>query len=96
MDALRPSSNYHTTYVLIQFGHNDQPGKPGRSTELATEFPRNLHQYVQDAKSAGAQPVLITSLTRRSFQNGKLKNDLKRGPRRRRRSRSKKAFRSSI
>jgi lysophospholipase L1-like esterase len=28
-------------HVLIQFGHNDQPGKPGRSTDLATEFPIN-------------------------------------------------------
>ena len=76
MESLKHSSNFHATYVLIQFGHNDQPGKPGRSTDLATEFPGNLHQYVQEAKNAGARPVLITSLTRRSFQNGKLKNDL--------------------
>lgn len=76
MDALKHSSDFPTTYVLIQFGHNDQPGKPGRSTDLATEFPHNLHQYVQEVKSAGARPVLITSLTRRSFENAKLKNDL--------------------
>jgi lysophospholipase L1-like esterase len=76
MDTLNHSSNFHATYVLIQFGHNDQPGKPGRSTDLATEFPRNLHRYVQEVKSAGARPVLITSLTRRSFQDGILKNDL--------------------
>src|SRR5262245_9985634 len=25
---------YTRSYVLIQFGHNDQPGKPGRSTTL--------------------------------------------------------------
>ena len=30
------------TLVLIQFGHNDQPGKPGRSTDLATEFGHNM------------------------------------------------------
>jgi lysophospholipase L1-like esterase len=76
MDALKQSSDFKATYVLIQFGHNDQPGKPGRSTDLVTEFPRNLHQFVKEVKSAGARPVLITSLTRRSFQNGKLKNDL--------------------
>lgn len=76
MEKLKHSSDFQATYVLIQFGHNDQPGKPGRSTDLATEFPRNLHQYVQEVKSAGARPILITSLTRRSFQNGKLKNDL--------------------
>lgn len=33
------SGGYRQVYVLIQFGHNDQPGKPGRSTDLATEFP---------------------------------------------------------
>ncbi len=76
MDALKQPSDFQATYVLIQFGHNDQPGKPGRSTDLVTEFPRNLHQYVKEVKSAGARPLLITSLTRRSFQNGKLKNDL--------------------
>jgi lysophospholipase L1-like esterase len=76
MDALKKNSGFRSTYVLIQFGHNDQPGKPGRSTDLATEFPQNLRQYVRDVKSAGAQPVLITSLTRRSFQNGKLEDSL--------------------
>jgi lysophospholipase L1-like esterase len=76
MDTLKHSSDFKATYVLIQFGHNDQPGKPGRSTDLTTEFPQNLHQYVQEVKSAGARAVLITSLTRRSFQKGKLKNDL--------------------
>jgi lysophospholipase L1-like esterase len=76
MEALKDSSRFRTTYVLIQFGHNDQPGKLGRSTDLATEFPQNLHRYVREAKGAGAKPVLITSLTRRSFENGKLKNDL--------------------
>ena len=63
-------------YVLIQFGHNDQPGKPGRSTDLATEFPANLRRYVEEVRAAGGHPVLITSLTRRSFRNGKLSNDL--------------------
>ena len=36
-----------STWILIQFGHNDQPGKPGRSTDLATEFPVNLRRYVE-------------------------------------------------
>jgi lysophospholipase L1-like esterase len=76
MDLLKSGSAYSDTYVLIQFGHNDQPGKPGRSTDLATEFPANLHGYVTDVKSTGAKPVLITPLTRRTFKNGQLKNDL--------------------
>lgn len=62
--------------VLIQFGHNDQPGKPGRSTDLATEFPANLARYVDDLRAAGATPVLLTPLVRRSFRDGRLHNDL--------------------
>jgi len=64
------------TYVLIQFGHNDQPGKPGRSTDLATEFPANLKRYVEETRAAGAEPILLTPLTRRQFKAGKLDRDL--------------------
>lgn len=64
------------TWVLIQFGHNDQPGKPGRSTDLATEFPANIRRYVNEARAAGAKPVLITPLTRRMFKDGVLQDDL--------------------
>ena len=67
---------YERRYVLIQFGHNDQPGKPGRSTDLATEFPANLRAYVQEARAVGAIPVLLTPLTRRQFVDGRLQNDL--------------------
>jgi lysophospholipase L1-like esterase len=63
-------------HVLIQFGHNDQPGKPGRSTDLATEYPANLARYVADVRAAGAVPVLMTPLTRRSFKDGQLTDDL--------------------
>jgi len=63
-------------YTLIQFGHNDQPGKPGRSTDLATEYPANLRRYVAEARAAGAIPILVTPLTRRSFRNGSLQDDL--------------------
>jgi lysophospholipase L1-like esterase len=67
---------YQDTWVLIQFGHNDQPGKPGRSTDLKTEFPANLRRYVAEARAAGAKPVLLTPLTRRQFTAGTLTNDL--------------------
>ena len=67
---------YADTYVLIQFGHNDQPGKPGRSSDLQTEFIPNLRQYVTEARSVGATPVLVTPLTRRIFIDGVLKDDL--------------------
>jgi lysophospholipase L1-like esterase len=67
---------YKNVWVLIQFGHNDQPGKPGRSTDLVTEFPANLARYVDEVRAAGAKPVLLTPLTRRMFKDGKLQNDL--------------------
>lgn len=73
---LRNGADFRTTYVLIQFGHNDQPGKPGRSTDFATEFPANMTRYVEEARALGAQPVLVTPLTRRSFKAGYVHNDL--------------------
>ena len=76
LDLLQSNANFKTTYVLIQFGHNDQPGKPGRSTNLTNEFPVNIRGYVTDVVSNGAKPVLITPLTRRWFKDGKVRNDL--------------------
>jgi enterochelin esterase family protein len=76
LDELQRNAAFRATYVLIQFGHNDQPGKPGRSTDLATEFPVNMRRYVNDVLAAGAKPVLVTPLTRRIFRNGTLENDL--------------------
>jgi lysophospholipase L1-like esterase len=70
------SPRFADTWILIQFGHNDQPGKPGRSTDLSTEFPANLRRYVDEALAAGAHPVLLTPLTRRQFVAGRLQNDL--------------------
>lgn len=75
MDEIR-SGGFTDTYVLIQFGHNDQPGKPGRSTDLATEFPANMTRYVQEVRAAGGKPILVTPLTRRQFKDGKLLDDL--------------------
>ena len=81
LDTLRDGSA-GPTLVLIQFGHNDQPGKPGRSTDLAVEFPANLQRYVQETRALGAWPVLVTPLVRRQFDTqGQLRNDLEPGPR---------------
>lgn len=77
MDVLKDGKGaYSASYVLIEFGHNDQPGKPGRSTDLATEFPVNLTRYVDEVRSLGGTPLLATPLTRRSFKAGVLVNDL--------------------
>lgn len=70
------SGGYGNVWVLVQFGHNDQPGKPGRSTDLVTEFPANLRRYVEEIRAAGAHPILLTPLTRRQFKDGQLIDDL--------------------
>ena len=75
-EALAHKDSFEATYVLIQFGHNDQPNKPGRSTDLKTEFPANMRRYVEEVRAAGAKPVLVTPLTRRMFRDGKLDDTL--------------------
>lgn len=64
------------SYVLVQFGHNDQPGKAPRSTDIVTEFPANMARYAREVKEAGGVPVLVTPLTRRTFAGEYLKDDL--------------------
>ena len=73
-EALRAAPDY----VLVQFGHNDMPGKgPERETDPATSFRANLARYVDEARAAGAVPVLVTSLTRRIFgEDGRIHSNL--------------------
>ncbi|MEZ0385667.1 MAG: pectate lyase [Verrucomicrobium sp.] len=67
-------------YVLIQFGHNDMPGKgPNRETDPATTYAENLRRYVRETREAGAKPILVTSLVRRIFNrdgSGQLRGEL--------------------
>lgn len=56
-------------YYLIQFGHNNEPGKPGRSTDMAT-FVSDMKKYVDDTRAIGAKPVLVTPLVRRQWDKG--------------------------
>ena len=65
-------------YYLIQFGHNNEPGKPGRSTDMPT-FVSDMTKYVDDALAIGAKPILVTPLTRRQWDKenpGKIKSSL--------------------
>jgi polygalacturonase/lysophospholipase L1-like esterase len=65
-------------YILIQFGHNDMPGKgPDRETDPETTYAANIARYVEEARAAGAKPILVTSLTRRRFgKDDKVDSDL--------------------
>lgn len=65
-------------FMLIQFGHNDShaPDRP-ESTDAATEFPANLRRYVEEARAAGAVPILLTPVVRRVFKpDGTLAGEL--------------------
>lgn len=77
MAELHRQGPWKTTYVLIQFGHNDQSTDPARHTDLATEFPANLTTYIREVRAAGATPILVTPLTRRKFTaDGQVAPDL--------------------
>jgi pectinesterase len=55
-------------YYLIQFGHNDEPGKgPERETDPKTTYRSHMARYVDEVRAIGAKPVLITSLVRRIY-----------------------------
>lgn len=64
-------------YVLIQFGHNDQPGHTDRDTDPQTTYKQYMTQYVDEARAAGIKPVLVTSLSRRQWgSDGKIHSTL--------------------
>jgi len=63
-------------YVFIQFGHNDQPGHGARETDPETTYAQFMRQYVDEARAAGIKPVLVTSLARREWKDGKIASRL--------------------
>lgn len=70
-DAIRPGDT-----LLIQFGHNDEfKGKPERYTPIP-DFKVNLKKYADMARRHGAQPILLTPVTKREFENDRLGNGL--------------------
>ena len=65
-------------YVLIQFGHNDQPGKgTERETDPATTYREYLQVYVKEFRSVGAEVIILSSVVRRNFdENGRINSTL--------------------
>ncbi len=58
-------------YVLIQFGHNDQKRYD------TTVYSDHLRSYVKRIKKAGGKAVIVSSVTRRSFDaDGKIVSNL--------------------
>ena len=55
-------------YVLIEFGHNDQKIEdPSRYTNPHTAYRYNLIKFVKESREKGAIPILLTSISRRNF-----------------------------
>ena len=62
-------------YYLVQFGHNDEPGKgPERETDPATTFRAFMARYVDESRAIGGTPILVTSLVRRLYtEDGRIR-----------------------
>ena len=60
-------------YLLIQFGHNDY--KNNGYKVLIDRYKEYLKMYIDDAKAAGATPIIITSIPRYVLENGNIKTD---------------------
>ena len=72
LEQLRPGD-----WVFIQFGHNDSKVEDSvRSAPAQTLYRQFLTRFVQEARAKGANPVLLTPVGRRSFDEaGKRKDD---------------------
>lgn len=59
-------------YVFIQFGQNDRLAREDVHTEPETSFRDNLRRLINEAREAGAKPVLLTPVANRIFRDGKI------------------------
>ena len=53
--------------LVISFGHNDEKADPARHTTPWGSYPQTLLQYIEAARRHGAEPVLVTPIARRHF-----------------------------
>lgn len=61
--------------LLIQFAHNDEKLDAERRTHPHTTYPEYLSMYIDAAIRQGAEPILLTPVARRHFdENGCLKH----------------------
>jgi lysophospholipase L1-like esterase len=71
----KTASAKYDPYVTIQFGHNDQ--KPEKNISMA-DLTANLIAFVKEVRDVPATPIIVTSLSRRSFSSstGKVSESL--------------------
>ncbi len=66
-------------YLFMQFNHNDQKINPRTHQPVVPldEYRALLTEYIAKARAAGATPVLVTSMNRRTFDaSGRITNSL--------------------
>jgi len=62
-------------YLFIQFGHNDEKeDRPELYTEPYTTFKEYLKKYIDEARAAGAIPVLLTPIHRNGWSGTSIKD----------------------
>lgn len=59
-------------YVIIQFGHNESKPEVHRHTEPYGKYQDNLRYMISRLEKKGAEVVLISSIARRNFIDGKM------------------------
>ncbi|MEZ0264092.1 MAG: rhamnogalacturonan acetylesterase [Phycisphaerae bacterium] len=63
-------------YLLIQFGHNDQKARGIGETPPLVAYREWMSRLIDEARAAGAKPVIVTSLTRRLFKGEQVASNL--------------------
>jgi len=59
-------------YVFIEFGHNDEKKDKPAIYASPDDYKANLVKYINDVRAKGATPVLMTPVSRRKFEKGRL------------------------
>ena len=59
-------------YLFIQFGHNDQKQHDPTRYASPEQYADNLRRYIRETRAKGARPVVLTSVVRRHFTDGRL------------------------
>lgn len=62
--------------MLIQFTHNDMSDLVWRHTDVWTGFMTCLSVFINTARLHGAEPVLLTPIPQRNYEDGKLVDSL--------------------
>ena len=62
-------------FVIIQFGHNDHKPNDKHYSDAVKVYPESLRLFIHEVKGKGANPVLVTSIPRRTFLPDETPND---------------------